>query len=213
MLIPEPIISFKRRNTLSRRNGPQIEVHSPGGRPLRYSFRSVGSCAGQTDGGSNDGRRCSVYGQPFRGIARSRRWTREPTRLFDLKKSLGAYFAKKRATEANFEAKVLRLRTAITTAMPGSLDNATAVLATQSGLSAQLLTDLRDRIRDEVGELPTTIDGWLAWTIAWLDKNSSARDDLLGDTSKSIIAIVGKKAKEQLAEGDIAKLLPEIRLG
>ncbi len=56
--------------------------------------------------------------------------TEEPTRLFDLKKSLGAYFAKKRATEANFEAKVLRLRTAITTAMPGSLDNATAVLAT-----------------------------------------------------------------------------------
>jgi hypothetical protein len=71
--------------------------------------------------------------------------------------------------------------------------------------------DLRDRIRDEIGGLPTTVDGWVAWTIDWLDKDVQARNALFGEISKSIISVVGKTAKQELAEGDVKKLLPGIR--
>jgi hypothetical protein len=137
--------------------------------------------------------------------------TEEPTRLFDLDKSFGAYFAKKREMDSTFAMKVAQLKAAISAAMPGSLDNATAVLATQSGLSAQLLMNLRDRIKDQIGDLPTTIDGWLTWTIEWLDKDVTARDALLGDAFKSIITAVGKTAKDELVDGDVAALLPGLR--
>jgi hypothetical protein len=211
LLIPEPIISFKKTNSLSRETVSKLKSILPEddhcvvvSDPLEVVLDRL--MAGQT---TDVDVRYTV--NRFAVLHEVEGRTEEPTQLFDLNKSLGAYVAKKMKIDAHFKAKVVRLKAAIATAMPGSLDNATAVLATQSGLSAQLLMDLRDRIRDEVGELPITIDGWLQWTIAWLDKDVLARDALLGDASKSIIAIVGKKAKETLAKGDIAKLLPGIR--
>jgi hypothetical protein len=209
--IPEPIISFKKKNSLSGETVRKLKSILPEddhcvmvSDPLEVVLdRLMAGQATDVD--------VQYTVNRFAVLREVEGGTEEPTRLFDLNKSLGAYFAKKRAVEADFEAKVVRLKAAITSAMPGSLDNATAILATQSGLSAQLLLDLRDRIRDEIGELPITIDGWLAWTIAWLDKDSGARDALLGDASKSIIGIVGKKSKQPLAAGDIAKLLPGIR--
>jgi len=211
LLIPEPIISFNKKNSLSGETVRKLKSILPEddhcvlvSDPLEVVLDRL--MAGEaTDADVHyTVNRFAVLREVEGGIE-------EPTRLFNLNQSLGAYFAKKRNTQATFDAKVVRLKTAITAAVPGSLDNATAVLATQSGLSAQLLMNLRDRIRDDIGELPITIDGWLAWTIAWLDKDADARDALLGDALKSIIAIVGKKATEQLEEGDIAQLLPGIR--
>jgi hypothetical protein len=211
LLIPEPIISFNKKNSLSQETVQKLKSILPEddhcvmvSDPLEVVLDRL--MAGETTDAD-----VQYTVNRFAVLREVEGGTEEPTRLFDLNRSLGAYFAKKRNVEAKFEAKVVRLKAAITKAMPGSLDNATAILATQSGLSAQLLMDLRDRIKDEIGELPITIDDWLAWTVAWLDKDSSARNSLLGDVSKSIIAIVGKKAKEPLANGDIEKLLPGIR--
>ena len=211
LLIPEPIISFDKIDSLSGDTVGKLRSILPEDDhcvmvvdPLEVVLDRL--MAGQT---TNADVQYTV--NRFAVLREVEGGTEEPTRLFDLNKSLGAYFSQKNKAEAKFEQKVDRLKAAITAAMPGSLDSATAVLATQSGLSAQLLMDLRDRIRDQIGELPTTIDGWLAWTIAWLDKDESARAALFGDISKSIIAVVGKSAKQELAEGDIEKLLPGIR--
>jgi hypothetical protein len=211
LLIPEPIISFDKMDSLSGETVGKLRSILPDddhcvivADPLEVVLDRL--MAGQTTDAD-----VQYTVNRFAVLREVEGGTEEPTRLFDLNKSLGAYLSQKLKAEAKFEEKIVRLKTAITAAMPGSLDSATAVLATQSGLSARLLVDLRDRIRDELGDLPTTLDGWLAWTIAWLDKDVSARDALLGDVSKSIKAVVGKSSKEELAEGDIEKLLPGLR--
>jgi hypothetical protein len=211
LLIPEPIISFTKKNSLSGETVRKLKSILPEDDHCVLVSDPLEVVLDRLMAGEATDVDVQYTVNRFAVLREVEGGTEEPTRLFDLNKSLGAYFAKKRNTQATFDTKVVRLKNAITTAMPGSLDNATAVLATQSGLSAQLLMNLRDRIRDQIGELPITIDGWLAWTIAWLDKDTYARDALLGDASKSIIAIVGKKATEHLEEGDIAKLLPGIR--
>lgn len=211
LLIPEPIISFDKADNLSEKTVEKLRSILPEddrcvvvSDPLEVVLDRL--MAGRTTDAD-----VQYTVNRFAVLREVEGVTEEPTRLFDLDKSFGAYFAKKHEAETIFAAKVVRLRAAITTAMPGSLDNATAVLATQSGLSAQLLMDLRDRIRHEIGELPKTVDEWLTWTLTWFDKDVVARDALLGDVSKSIIAMVGKTADEELAEGDILKLLPGLR--
>jgi hypothetical protein len=211
LLIPEPIISFDKVDSLSGDTVGKLRSILPEddhcvmvADPLEVVLDRL--MAGHTTDADVQYtvNRFAVLREVEGGIE-------EPSRLFDLSESLGAYFSRKNKAEATFEGKVVQLRAAINASMPGSLDSATAVLATQSGLSAQLLMDLRDRIRDEIGELPTAIDGWLVWTIAWLDSDRSARDALLGDISKSILSAVGNSSKEALTEGDVAKLLPGIR--
>ncbi len=211
ILIPEPIISFRKKNSLSKETVGKLRSILPEDDHCVMVTDPLEIVLDRLMAGQIADPDVQYTVNRFAVLREVEGGTEEPTRLFDLNKSLGAYFAKKREVETSFDAKVSRLKTAITTAMPGSLDNATAVLATQSGLSAQLLMNLRDRIRDELGELPITIHGWLAWTIAWLDTDSTAREALLGDVSKSVIAVVGKTANEQLVEGDVAMLLPGLR--
>jgi hypothetical protein len=211
LLIPEPIISFDKKDSLSGETVRKLKSILPEDDHCVMVADPLEVVLDRLMAGEATDADVQYTVNRFAVLREVEGGTEEPTRLFDLNKSLGAYFAKKRETEAKFEEKVVRLKSAITAAMPGSLDNATAVLATQSGLSAQLLMDIRDHIREEIGELPTTIDGWLGWTIGWLDRDASARDALLGDVAKSILALVGKSAKEKLAEGDIAKLLPGLR--
>ena len=70
----------------------------------------------------------------------------EPIVLFDLRKSFGAFAARKRYAEAEFEAKIIDLKKAIALDAPGEVDNTIAELASQSGLSMNLLLRLRKRI-------------------------------------------------------------------
>jgi superfamily II DNA/RNA helicase len=116
----------------------------------------------------------------------------ELTSLFDLKKSLGAFAAHARDAEAEFVAKIDALKKAIAKETPEGIDNAIATLASQSGLSMDLLLRLKKRIADGVGSLPVTVEGWLAWTVAWLGDDKDARDSLLYDVKRPILGACGK---------------------
>lgn len=211
LLIPEPIISFKVKNRLSNATVQKLKSILPEDDHCVTVVDPLEIVLDRLMEGQTDDPDASYTVNRFAVLREVEGGTEEPTRLFDLNKSLGAYFARKNNTEAQFNTKVVQLKTAIAAAMPGTLDNATAVLATQSGLSAQLLMDLRDRIRDEAGELPTTIDAWLTWTLDWLDTDKNARELLLGDISGAIITAIGKSSKDALVDGDLQKLLPALR--
>lgn len=211
LLIPEPIISFKKINSLSKTTVEKLKSILPEDDHCVQVSDPLEVVLDRLMAGEIADADVLYTVNRFAVLREVEGGTEEPTQLFELNKSLGAYYAKKQKAQEKFDAKIVRLKTAITAAMPGSLDNPIAVLATQSGLSAQLLMSLRDRIREEIGELPTTIDGWLEWTLGWLDKDASARDALLGDASKRILAIAGKKSTEALDVGDVASLLPGVR--
>jgi superfamily II DNA/RNA helicase len=132
----------------------------------------------------------------------------EPNVLFDLRKSFGAFAARKRHAEAEFESKITDLKKAIALDVPGEVDNTIAALASQSGLSMNLLLRLRKRIADGAGKLPTTIEGWLIWTIDWLTADDDARDSLLGGVSRSLMASCGRKRDAELTAEELALVLP-----
>jgi hypothetical protein len=132
----------------------------------------------------------------------------DPTLLFDLRKSLGAFAARKRQAEAEFEAKITNLKKAIAQDTPVGVDNTMAALASQSGLSMNLLLRLKKRIADGAGSLPITVEGWLIWTVGWLGEDENARASLLYDVQRSILGACGVKKDADLNERELTLILP-----
>lgn len=132
----------------------------------------------------------------------------EPTRLFDLRKSFGAFAAQRRNTAAEFEAMIVALRKAIAQDSPDGIDSTIAELASQSGLSMSLLVRLRAKISSNVGALPISVEGWVAWTVAWLADDDDARTSLLYDVKRSILGACGSKKDGDVTASELVQILP-----
>ncbi len=132
----------------------------------------------------------------------------EPTSLFDLKKSLGAFAASKRQAEAEFEVKVAGLKKAIAKDTPEGVDGTVAVLASQSGLSMDILLRLKKRLADGVGSLPVSVEGWLTWTVDWLAEDKDARSSLLYDVKRPIFGAYGAKKDGEVTAAALKMILP-----
>jgi superfamily II DNA/RNA helicase len=132
----------------------------------------------------------------------------EPTLLFDLNKSLGAFNARKRKEENEFQTKITRLKAAIAKDTPDGVDNTIAELASQSGLSMVLLLRLKKRIADGVGTLPLTMADWVVWTVTWLIEDKDARDALLYDVRRHILGACGGKKDGELTAKELTLVLP-----
>jgi superfamily II DNA/RNA helicase len=132
----------------------------------------------------------------------------EPTSLFDLRKSLGAFAARNRAAEAEFNAKITDLKVAIARNTPDGVDLDVAVLASQSGLSMHLLSRLKNRIANDVGSLPTDVEGWLEWTLRWLGDDKDARESLLHDVNRAILGACGRRRDGDVTATELSLILP-----
>ncbi|MDP2756505.1 MAG: DEAD/DEAH box helicase [Desulfurivibrionaceae bacterium] len=132
----------------------------------------------------------------------------EPTLLFDLRKSLGAFAASKRQAEAEFEAKIIDLQKAIAKEIPDEADNTMAALASQSGLSMALLSNLKKRVSVGTGSLPVTVEDWLIWTVNWLAEDESARASLLYDVKRSVLGACGRKKDGEITGEELTFILP-----
>lgn len=133
---------------------------------------------------------------------------KDASALFNLQKSLAAFEARKSGTEHEFETKISDLKSAIQADAPGEVDNTTAELASQSGLPVDLLIRLRKMITDSIGSLPSTISGWLAWTVDWLGADGDARDWLLGGVSRALMASCGQRRDSQLTAEELTLISP-----
>ncbi|WP_417827206.1 DEAD/DEAH box helicase [Thalassospira sp.] len=129
--------------------------------------------------------------------------------LFDLNKSFAGYIARIRSEEAIFQQKVDTFRDAVKAVHVDETDYATAVLVSKSGLSADVLLELKRRVIANTGELPVDIVGWIAWMTQWLAESESARDALLDDIAPSIRICSGAKKDTKLS----GNLLHHIFLG
>lgn len=91
---------------------------------------------------------------------------------------------------------------------PEEVDSVSALLASQSGLSVDLVERLRTRISEGVGNLPMSVADWLAWTVAWLQEDSAARTALLQDVRSAALGACGKNKKGELTPEVLGLLLP-----
>lgn len=132
----------------------------------------------------------------------------EPTLLFDLRKSLGAFGARKRVAEQEFETKIADLKKRIAEEAPEGVDNTTSALASQSGLSMDLLLRLKKRIADAAGSLPVTVPDWISWTVNWLSEDEDARASLLHDVKRPVLGACGGKKDGEVTAVELALILP-----
>ena len=211
LLIPDPIIYFDKPTTLSGNTVKKLRSILPEDDHCVLVSDPLEVVLDRLMAGAHTDPDVQYTVNRFAVLREVEGGTEEPTHLFDLTKSLGSYLAQKRNAQQVFTQKVVVFKAAINAAMPGVLDGATAVLATQSGLSAQLLMDLRDRLRDQLDAPPNSILGWLEWTLSWLDQDENARNALFGDVGSNISAMLGKPAKQGVMRGDFVKLLPALK--
>lgn len=134
----------------------------------------------------------------------------KPTSLFDLRKSLGAFTARHRAAEDEFEAKITSLRAEISESLSEGVDRSVAILASQSGLSMQLLLRITQRIAERVGTLPKDVEGWLRWTLRWLGEDQEAREALLHDVNRPILGACGYSKDGHISASELNLILPGI---
>ena len=137
----------------------------------------------------------------------------EGSQLFNLQKSFGAFAARKASAIQEFEEKVNRLKEVIAQDVPAEIDQSVAVLASQSGLSTALIVRLKQRITNLTGSLPTSVEGWLVWTIEWLTEDDDAREALLSDVKGAVLGATGSKKGEdsQITSDSLDALLPGLR--
>lgn len=128
--------------------------------------------------------------------------------LFDLERSLGAFSAKRRNEQSEFDNKVEALTLAIAEQQADKADISSALLASQSGLSIDLLMRLKSPIDGDLGKLPVTVKAWLLWTTHWLSEDDDAREYLLFDVEGAIKGACGAKKQGRVTVEDIGQIQP-----
>ena len=128
--------------------------------------------------------------------------------VFDVRKSFGAHVARVKGAEAAFEEKLASLKDAIAEGVESSVDSALAILASQSGLSIDLLARLEGRISENIGVLPVTVIGWVSWVVQWLIQDNEARTSLLHDAKTALLGACGRKKDGELAGDVLAAVEP-----
>lgn len=190
ILIPEPIITFTSRTTLTLplQNALEsvlpeddrcIAVSDPlevvldrvmegdfGDRDVRYTVNRLASLTA-SDGGAIPAGNLLI-------------------------RSFAAFRARQHSEEAAYMAKVQRLWDEALRVVSDNPEPSVLVLASQSGMALDLLDRLRQSLLKDVGELPVTIGGWLDWTLDWLKEDEAARDDLLSDVRSALNKAVGR---------------------
>jgi hypothetical protein len=210
LLIPEPIITFEKGKSLARDEVDKLQSVLPEddrcvviSDPLEVVLDRLT----QGDPADPDVR----YVVNRMAALRETEDASAPEVVFDLRRSLGAFAARQREAEDEFEAKIVVLREEVARNTPDGIESTIAELAARSGLSMDLLVNLRERLSAEVGSLPETIDAWVAWAIDWLAGDDDARTALLSDVRRSVLGAVGSKKDGELTAEGFRKVLPGVR--
>lgn len=132
---------------------------------------------------------------------------KELGQLFHLQKSLGAFVAKRIGQEQEYDRKILFLKNTISQQQIEGLDSSIAMLASQSGLSVELVIKLKSRLNQALPNLPSSVEGWLVWLFDWLCEDKVIRDELLIDAKTSILGACGKKANHEMGKDDLQQIL------
>lgn len=134
----------------------------------------------------------------------------EATTRFSIGRSLAAFTALKTNQKVEFDAKVARLNELIGERAKEADKQVLAELATQSGAPLGILKSLRQRIEDQIEQLPQTIPEWTSWIINWLAEDQDARDAILIRDVRAILGATGNKKDGPLTADAVRKLEPGI---
>ena len=130
--------------------------------------------------------------------------------IFNINKSFAGYNAHKNNQQHEFNEKVNNLINIVMQVTPVELEKDLLLLASQSGLSANILSRLKTVVEDNIGHLPETIPDWIDWFFAWLEIDDDARQYMLFDVGERIMGLGGLNKKSPLSAEGLVKILPGI---
>ncbi|MGS1018093.1 DEAD/DEAH box helicase [Allosphingosinicella humi] len=123
-----------------------------------------------------------------------------------LVRSLAAFRARQGTEEKGYMLKVEHLWNEALRVVAHGPDASVLLLASQSGITLDVLDRLRQRLLSQIGTLPTSIIGWLDWTLDWLKSDDAARAELLIDVRRSINAAIGRAVIDPIDSGALEAL-------
>ena len=121
--------------------------------------------------------------------------------------SLAAFQAQARAARTDFADKVSALEAALSEDI-ADVDVEAVRISAFTGLPAQAIDAVAERLCRDLDTLPSTIGGWVDWLVDFLREDQTSREALLGDDANIITAVTrGRKTGgvTTVAEFDILK--------
>ncbi|WP_449411282.1 DEAD/DEAH box helicase [Methylobacterium komagatae] len=132
------------------------------------------------------------------------------TSLHLLNRSFGAFLARRRNETILFDEKIDQLRSE-TKKLSAEGDALKLLISSQSGLPAELIAKLSNKLLSSVGSLPINILGWLSWVFDWLASDETAREYLLHDVRNQMLSAVGLKADNAIDGVVLTAIFPGIK--
>ncbi|CAK7033144.1 MAG: hypothetical protein DESF_01395 [Desulfovibrio sp.] len=130
--------------------------------------------------------------------------------IFNINKSFAGYNAHKNNQLHEFDEKVNNLTNIVMQVTPVELEKDLLLLASQSGLSARILSHLKTVVEDNIGHFPETIPDWIDWFFAWLESDDDARQHMLFDVGEKIMGLSGLDKKLSLSAEGLARIRPGV---
>lgn len=192
ILIPEPIIKFASKKTLTASLQGALESVLPEDDRCIVIADPLETVLDRVMQGSLGDRDVRYTVNRLASLTAAQGAVISPDNL--LLRSLAAYRARTRAQVQAYMAKVEQLWQEALRVVADEPEASVLLLASQSGIALDLLARLRQRLLDGAGTLPQSVKGWLDWTLDWLKDDSAARTDLLFEVQRGINAALGRNA-------------------
>ena len=199
LLVPEPIMKFTQKNRVSKATQRKLKAVLPEDDHCVTIIDPLQKVLDLVNEGQDTDPQVNYTINRFANLP-SEDASKATDRRFDLKKSLAAHIARKQKNMETFDQKVAAFRAAVEERHQGGVDETSAILASQSGLSSKVVLRLKERISKATGSLPTSIPCWVEWMTEWLIEDDEARAESLADTEGAMLAAAGKPKTSALDE-------------
>ena len=199
LLVPEPIMKFTQKNQVSIETQKKLKAVLPEDDHCVRITDPLQTVLDLVNEGQAKDPQATYTINRFANL-RSEDASKATDRPFDLKKSFAAYIARKQENMETFDQKVASFRVAVEERHQGGADETSAILASQSGLSSEVVLRLKERVTKGTGSLPTNIPCWVEWMTEWLIEDDEARAESLADTESAMLAAAGKPKTSPLDE-------------
>jgi superfamily II DNA/RNA helicase len=191
LLVPEPIMKFTQKNKVSKATQQKLKAVLPEDDHCVTITDPLQIVLDRVNVGQATDPEVTYTINRFANLP-SEDASIATDQIFDLKKSFAAHIAQKKESNETFDQKVAAFRAAVEERHQGGTDETSAILASQSGLSSEVVVRLKERITETIGSLPTSIPSWVEWMTEWLIEDDEARAELLADTQSAMLAVAGK---------------------
>lgn len=128
--------------------------------------------------------------------------------IFDIRRSLSGFMAIQNNTQSDFDGKINKFIEIVQNALPETFEKNILILASHSGLPANVLSRFKRSI-ESIEQLPTTILGWIDWIFEWLEGDDEAMQVMLSDVGNTIMKVAGLNNASLSSEG-LKRIIPGV---